>query len=38
MNKKFYPYWSVIGERLAGYGSTPTAWVDSEEKEKELKE
>ena len=38
MKKDFYPYWSVIGVNLAGYGSTPTTWVNSEEKEKEMKE
>lgn len=38
MENNFYHYWSVIGERLAGYGSTPTTWVNSEEKEREIKE
>jgi len=36
--EEFYPYWSVISCNLAGYGSTPTAWVNSEEKAKELRE
>lgn len=37
MKEEFKPYWSVINWN-PGFGSNPTAWVDSEEKEKEIKE
>ncbi len=37
-SETFKPYWSVIQENLAGYGANPSVWVNSEEKEKELRD
>ena len=34
--EEFKPYWGVINFN-PGYGANPTSWIDSKEKEKEVK-